>query len=87
MKLIDKEVQVSLRTLGGVATLIVTLVGMWFTLQRDIAEARELPPPAITRLEFDLKDQMIQRAILSTQEDILDIKSNLEDIKIKLYEK
>jgi len=86
MKLIDKEVQVSLRTLGGVATLIVTLVGMWFTLQRDIAEARELPPPAITRLEFDLKDQIIQRAIMSTQEDILEIKSNLEDIKTKLYE-
>jgi hypothetical protein len=86
MKLIDKEIQVSLRTLGGVATLIVTLVGMWFTLQRDIAEARELPPPAITRLEFDLKDQIIQRAIMSTQEDILEIKSNLEDIKTKLYE-
>jgi hypothetical protein len=86
MKLIDKEVQVSLRTLGGVTTLIATLVGMWFTLQNDIAEARELPPPAVTRLEFDLKDQMIQRAIMSTKEDILEIKSNLEDIKTKLYE-
>ena len=86
LKMIDKEVQISLKTLSGIATLIVTLVGMWFTLQRDIAEARMLPPPAITRIEFDMNDKLMKQTILSTQEDILDIKSNLKDIKKKLYE-
>ena len=28
----DSKVQISLKTLGGIAFLIATLVGMWFTL-------------------------------------------------------
>ena len=33
----ESKVQISLKTLGGIAFLIATLVGMWFTLQDDIA--------------------------------------------------
>ena len=83
------EVQVSLRTLGGIASLIATLVAMWFTLQNDIAEARELPKPTdpvISRVEFDMKDQLIRQTIMSTQEDVKEIKDDLKMIKQKLYE-
>jgi len=85
----NSEVQVSLKTLGGIATLIATLVGMWFSLQNDIAEARELPKPTdpvITRMEFDMKDQMIRQTIMSTQEDVQEIKEDMKLIKQKLYE-
>jgi hypothetical protein len=85
----NSEVQVSLKTLGGIATLIATLVAMWFTLQNDIAEARELPKPTdpvITRMEFDMKDQMIRQTIMSTQEDVQEIKEDMKLIKQKLYE-
>ena len=54
----ESKVQISLKTLCGIAFLIATLVGMWFTLQADIAEAKELPkpiPPDITRMEYDMK--------------------------------
>ena len=62
----DTNVQVSLKTLGGIAALIATIVGMWFALQADIAEAKELPvppPPTITRMEFDMKDQLVRQTI------------------------
>ena len=84
----DTAVQLSLKTLGGIATLIAILVGMWFTLQADIAEARELPTPPdpeVTRMEFDMKDQMIRQTILTTQEDVKEIKKTLEKIEDKLY--
>ena len=71
----DTAVQLSLKTLGGVAFLIATLVGMWFTLQADINEAKELPvppPPDVTRMEFDMKDQMIRNTIITTQKDVED---------------
>ena len=58
----DTSFKVSLKTLGGIAVLIFTLVGMWFTLQGDIADAKELPKPPdpeITRMEYDMKDQLI----------------------------
>jgi len=84
----DTAVQLSLKTLGGVAFLIATLVGMWFTLQADINEAKELPvppPPDVTRMEFDMKDQMIRNTIITTQKDVEEIKGTLEKIEDKLY--
>ena len=46
----DTAVQLSIKTLGGIASLIAILVGMWFTLQADIAEAKELPLAQIQKL-------------------------------------
>jgi|TARA_R100000084_G_scaffold76554_2_gene34679 hypothetical protein len=84
----DTAVQLSLKTLGGVAFLIATLVGMWFTLQADINEAKELPvpPPAeVTRMEYDMKDQLVRQTIMDTQKDVEEIKGTLEKIEDKLY--
>ena len=66
---------------------MATLIGMYFTLQADIAEARTLPePPApeVTRMEFDMKDQMIRQTIMTTQEDVQEIKEDLKRIEEKL---
>jgi len=85
----DTAVQISIKTLASIAFLIATLVGMWFTLQADIAEAKLLPEPLdpeITRMEFDMKDQLIRQTIMSTQEDVTEIKDDLKAIKQKLYE-
>ena len=78
----------SIKTLIGIAFGIATIVGMWFALQADIAEAKELPAPAdpeVTRMEFDMKDQMIRNTIMTTQEDVEEIKTTLEKIEDKLY--
>ena len=85
----DTSFQVSIKTLSGIAVLIATLVGMWFTLQADIAEAKELPAPPdpeVSRIEFDMKDQMIRNTIMNTQEDVKEIKKSIEKIEEKLYE-
>ena len=34
---------------------MATIIGMWFALQADIAEAKELPKPDITRMEFNME--------------------------------
>ena len=84
----DTNVQVSLKTLGGIAALIATIVGMWFALQADIEEAKQLPtpePPVITRMEFDMKDQLVRQTIMDTQKDVEEIKKTLEKIEDKLY--
>ena len=85
----DTALNISVKTLSGIAFLIATLVGMWFTLQNDIAEARELPiapDPVITRMEFDMKDKLIRQTIMNTQEDVSEIKEDMKLIKQKLYE-
>ena len=83
----DTAVQLSLKTLGGIASLIAILVGMWFTLQADIAEAKELPippDPEVTRMEFDMKDQLIRQTIMTTQEDVGEIKEDMKRIEEKI---
>ena len=83
----DTSFQVSLKTLAGIATLIATIIGMWFALQADIAEAKELPlppDPEITRMEFDMKDQLIRQTILTTQEDVVEIKEDMRRIEEKI---
>ena len=85
----DSGVTVSIKTLGGIAALIATIVGMWFALQADIADAKELPAPPdpeVTRMEFDMKDQMIRQTIMTTQEDVKEIKVMIEKIEDKIYE-
>ena len=84
----DTTLKLSIKTLAGIAVLIFTLVGMWFTLQGDIAEAKELPlplDPEITRMEYDMKDQLIRQTIMTTQEDVKEIKETLEKIEDKIY--
>ena len=83
----ETTLKLSLKTLGGIAVLIFTLVGMWFTLQADIAEAKELPvplPPEITRMEYDMKDQLIRQTIMTTQEDVTEIKEDIKRIEEKI---
>ena len=84
----DTGFNISIKTLIGIGFAMATLIGMWFTLQADIAEAKELPAPAdpeVTRMEFDMKDQMIRNTIMNTQEDVTEIKATLEKIEDKLY--
>jgi len=83
----DTKVTLDLKTLGMVAAGIGTVVAMWFALQADIAEAKELPLPAepeITRMEFDMKDQLVRQTIMTTQEDVTEIKQDIKRIEEKI---
>ena len=66
---------------------MATLIGMWFTLQADIADAKELPAPPdpeVTRMEFDMKDQLVRQTIMTTQEDVSELKEDLDSIEEKI---
>ena len=85
----DTGFNISIKTLIGIGAAMATVISMWFMLQADIADAKELPAPPdpeVTRMEFDMKDQMIRQTILTTQEDVKDIKKSIEKIEDKLYE-
>ena len=82
----DTKVTLDLKTIGMIVTFVVMLAGMWFTLQADIAEAKELPAPVIDRIEYDLKDELIRQTIMDTQEDVDKILEEIEKIDERLYE-
>ena len=84
----DTGFVLSIKTLIAIGFAMATLISMWFMLQADIAEAKELPippPQDVTRMEFDMKDQMIRNTIMTTQKDVEEIKKSLQKIEDKLY--
>ena len=78
--------KISIKTLIAIGAVMATIIGMWFVLQADIAEAKELPKADVSRMEFDMKDQLIRQTIMTTQEDVVEIKEDIKLIKQKLYE-
>ena len=63
------------------------LISMWFVLQADIEEAKKLPEPTapeITRMEFDMKDKLVRQTIMTTQEDVTEIKEDIKRIEEKI---
>jgi len=83
----DTGFTVSVKTLAGIGAAIATVVSMWFALQADIAEAKELPAPSapeITRMEFYMKDQLVRETIMTTQEDVSELKEDLDRIEAKI---
>ena len=87
MNLSEKtQVTLDLKTIGIVIGGAISLVTLYFTLQKDIELAKELPKPAITRTEYDLKDQLIRETIMNTQDKVQENSDKLDKIDEKLYE-
>ena len=83
----DSKLQLSVKTLGGIAFLIFSFVSMWFMLQADIAEAKELPmppDPEVTRMEFQMKDENIRLSIKNTEEKVTSLENRLIRIEDKI---
>ena len=82
----DTKLTLDLKTIGMIVTFVITITGMYFALQSDIARAMELPEPEISKVEYELKDELIRNTIMDTQEDVEEIKETIKKIDQRLYE-
>lgn len=82
----DTNLQISVKTLVGIAIAIASAVGMYYALMKEIEVAKTLPEPTISRTEYDLKDQMVRDAIMQTQKDVQEISRDVKVIDERLYE-
>ena len=80
------KITLDLKTIGIIIGGVVSLASMYFIMQADIAEAKELPKPEISKLEYDLKDELIRNTIMDTQDDVEEIKETIKKIDERLYE-
>ena len=79
--------KISVKTLIGIGTGMAVIISMWFVLQADIAEAKKLPehvPDDVSRMEFDMKDELIRQTIMTTQDDVTEIKEDLKRLENKI---
>jgi hypothetical protein len=82
----ETSFNISIKTLIAIAVGLSTLIGMWFAIQADIEEAKELPKPEISRTEYDLKDKLVRETIMNTGKKVEENSEALKKIDDKLYE-
>ncbi len=76
----------SLKSLGVIIGACVMATMGYFDLKAEVQEAKTLPQPVIGRVEFDLKDKLVRETIMNTQDDVADIKKQLERMEERLFE-
>jgi phosphoglycerate-specific signal transduction histidine kinase len=75
----DTMLGVSIKTLIALGVGLSIAVGMYFNLQAEIQIAKELPEPAVSRTEFDLKDELVRSTIMSNAKNIEEMKTQIEN--------
>ena len=77
----DTKFTLSLETGISILVTVGMIIGMWYSLQAEIELAKELPEPEVSRIEYDLKDQMIRDSILNTEGKVDKLEEKVDDIK------
>ena len=77
---------ISIKTLIVIVVAVSSLIGMWFTLQSDISDAKKLPKQIqdVTRMEFDMKDKNIRLSIEHTETTVDEIKEDIKKLEDKI---
>ena len=77
----DTKFTLSLETGISILVTVGMIIGMWYSLQAEIELAKELPEPEVSRMEYDLKDQMIRDSIMNTEEKVEKLEEKVDSVK------
>ncbi len=82
----NTNIQLDLKTVIAIISITASFVGMYYTLQADIEEAKTMPPTEVTRLEYELKEEWNEDMIMQLKEavEVLEETQDIlkEEIKI-----
>ena len=82
----NTKITLDLKTIGIIVGGVISLASMYFVMQADIALAMTLPEPAISKTEWELKDELIRNTIMDTQDDVEMILEKLDKLDERIYE-
>jgi hypothetical protein len=81
------EFKIDIKTVVSLIVVTSMFVGMYYTLQSDISEAKTLPPAEIKRMEYDLKQQWVTEHIDELEEKVDEILYWCKEIDEELHKK
>ena len=79
------EVKLDLKGIIKIVVLTATFVGMYYTLQSDIEDAKKMPPAVIDRIEYDLKQEWQTNHIMKLEDEIDELRSWCRNIDKELH--
>lgn len=85
----SKEIQdqtfiISIRSFIAIGAASLLLVGEYLVLQNDIEEARNYPKVEVTRLEVELKNELLLQKFKNIEKDIERINNEVNKIKTQV---
>jgi hypothetical protein len=81
------EFKIDLKTVIGIIMFTSSLVGMYYTLQDDIEDAKKMPKAVIDRIEYDLKQDWHTDHINELEKEVKELRDWCRQIDNELYKK
>ena len=79
------NVTFDIKTIIILITMVVAISTTFFTLQAGIEEAKNLPKPTLSPMEWQIKDELIRTTIMNNAERLEKIEIKIDKIDEKLY--
>jgi len=81
------EFNIDLKTVIGIIMFTSSLVGMYYTLQDDIEDAKKMPKAVIDRIEYDLKQDWHTNHINKLEDEVKELREWCKELDEELYKK
>tara|TARA_R100001443_G_scaffold93888_1_gene100484 strand:+ start:1045 stop:1320 length:276 start_codon:yes stop_codon:yes gene_type:complete len=81
------EFKIDIKTVIAIIMITSTFVGMYYTLESDIEDAKKMPPAEIKRMEYDLKQKWQTEHIEDLEEKVDEILMWCRQIDKELHNK
>ena len=81
------EFKIDIKTIISIIVVTSMFVGMYYTLQDDIADAKKMPKAVIDRIEYDLKQDWHTNHINKLEEEVKELRQWCRELDEELYKK
>ena len=81
------ELNIDLKTIIAIVMFTSSMVGMYYTLQSDIDDAKNMPKAVIDRIEYDLKQEWQTDHIEELEEKVDEILYWCKELDRELHNK
>tara|TARA_Y100000389_G_C17348566_1_gene457174 strand:+ start:361 stop:633 length:273 start_codon:yes stop_codon:yes gene_type:complete len=81
------EFKLDLKTIISIIVITSSFVGMYYTLQDDISEAKALPEAVIDRIEYDLKQDWHTEHINRLEKEVEELRDWCREIDGEMYKR
>ena len=81
------EFNIDLKTVIGIIMFTSSLVGMYYTLQDDIEDAKKMPKAVIDRIEYDLKQDWHTQHINKLEDEVKELREWCKELDEDLYKR
>ena len=83
----NTEFNINIKSVIGIIMFTSSLVGMYYTLQDDIEDAKKMPKAVIDRIGYDLKQDWHTNHINKLEDEVKELREWCKELDEEIYKK